>query len=131
MRKRLGFTNRAATAVLAEDFLVTVVCLGLCILSVRRNFDGSLPYLSALIALVQVAELFACFISAQLADGKVKAKLACDRQKDFLHQRFTDLEAAGIAVHGFLHARLELLVRLIQFKEFFCVFVHFQVLLSH
>ncbi len=54
MRKRLGFTNRAAAAVLAEDFLVTLVCLGLCLLAVRRNYQGSLPYLSALIALEQV-----------------------------------------------------------------------------
>ena len=54
MRKGLGFTNRAAIAVLTEDFLVTLVCLSLCLLSVRRNYDGSLPYLSALIALEQV-----------------------------------------------------------------------------
>ena len=54
MRKRLGFTNRAAVAVLAEDFLVTMVCLGLCLLAVRRDYHGSLPYLSALIALEQV-----------------------------------------------------------------------------
>ena len=53
MRKRLGFTNRAAVAVLTEDFLVTTVCLGLCLLSVWRNYQGSLPYLSALIALEQ------------------------------------------------------------------------------
>ena len=54
MKKRLGFTNRAAVAVLAEDFLVTLVCLGLCLLVVRRDYHGSLPYLSALIALEQV-----------------------------------------------------------------------------
>lgn len=54
MKRRLGFTNRAAVAVLAEDFLVTIVCLGLCFLSVRWNYSGSLPYLSALIALEQV-----------------------------------------------------------------------------
>ena len=54
MRKRLGFTNRAAAAVLVEDFLVTMVCLGLCLLAVRRDYHGSLPYLSALIALEQV-----------------------------------------------------------------------------
>lgn len=54
MKKRLGFTNRAAAAVLAEDFLVTLVCLGLCLLAVQRNYQGSLPYLSALIALEQV-----------------------------------------------------------------------------
>jgi len=52
--RRLGFTNRAAVAVLAEDFLVTVVCLGLCLLSVWKRYEGSLPYLSALIALEQV-----------------------------------------------------------------------------
>ena len=54
MRKKPGFTNRAAAAVLAEDALVTLVCLGLCLLAVRRNYQGSLPYLSALIALEQV-----------------------------------------------------------------------------
>ncbi|MDD3346815.1 hypothetical protein [Oscillibacter sp.] len=53
-RKRMGFTNRAATAVLIEDLLVTLGCLILCFLSIGRNFDGSLPYLSALIALEQV-----------------------------------------------------------------------------
>lgn len=53
-RKRLGFTNRAARAVLAEDFFVTLACLGLCWAAVRRGFEGSLPYLSALIALEQV-----------------------------------------------------------------------------
>ncbi len=50
----MGFTNRAAAAVLTEDFLVTMGCLGLCLLSVRREFEGSLPYLSALIALEQM-----------------------------------------------------------------------------
>ena len=54
MRRRLGFTNRAAAAILIEDFLVTLVCLGLCLLAVRRDYNGSLPYLSALIALEQV-----------------------------------------------------------------------------
>ena len=54
MKKRMGFTNRAAAAVMAEDLLVTLVCLGLCLLAVRRDYHGSLPYLSALIALEQV-----------------------------------------------------------------------------
>lgn len=53
MRKRVGFTNRAAVALLAEDFLVTIVCLGLCVLAVWKRYEGSLPYLSALIALEQ------------------------------------------------------------------------------
>lgn len=50
----MGFTNRAAVVILAEDLLVTLACLTLCLLSVRWNYGGSLPYLSALIALEQV-----------------------------------------------------------------------------
>ena len=53
-KKRLGFTNRAATAVLVEDFLVTAACLAMCAAAILRSFEGTLPYLSALIALEQV-----------------------------------------------------------------------------
>ena len=53
-KKRLGFTNRAATAALVEDFLVTAACLAMCAASILRSFEGTLPYLSALIALEQV-----------------------------------------------------------------------------
>ena len=53
-KKRLGFTNRAATAVLVEDCLVTAACLAMCAASILRSFEGTLPYLSALIALEQV-----------------------------------------------------------------------------
>ena len=53
-KKRLGFTNRAVTAVLVEDFLVTAACLAMCAASILRSFEGTLPYLSALIALEQV-----------------------------------------------------------------------------
>ena len=53
-KKRLGFTNRAATAGLVEDFLVTAACLAMCAASILRSFEGTLPYLSALIALEQV-----------------------------------------------------------------------------
>ena len=53
-KKRLGFTNRAATAVLVEDFLVAAACLAMCAASILRSFEGTLPYLSALIALEQV-----------------------------------------------------------------------------
>ena len=53
-KKRLGFTNRVATAVLGEGFLVTAACLAMCAASILRSFEGTLPYLSALIALEQV-----------------------------------------------------------------------------
>ena len=49
-----GAFGFAAAAVLVEDFLVTAACLAMCAASILRNFEGTLPYLSALIALEQV-----------------------------------------------------------------------------
>ncbi len=47
--KRMGYTKWLAVYVLAGDFLLSVAVLGLCYLSIVRNYMGSLPYLTALV----------------------------------------------------------------------------------
>lgn len=51
--KKLGFTNRAAVFVLAEDTAITAAVLILCWLCIDRGYTGSLAFLTALIGLQQ------------------------------------------------------------------------------
>lgn len=53
MRKKLGFTNKAAVFVLAEDAAITAAVLYLCWLCIVKGYAGSLVFLSALIGLQQ------------------------------------------------------------------------------
>lgn len=53
--KKLAISKMIAISILAADILLSAATLGLCYLSVIRNYNGSLPYLTALIGLYQGA----------------------------------------------------------------------------
>jgi len=53
-KHRLGFTNKMAVFVLAEDAAITGFVLYLCYLCVRNGYTGTLAFLTALIGLQQV-----------------------------------------------------------------------------
>lgn len=53
MKKKLGFTNKAAVFVLLEDAAITAAVLYLCYLCIVRGYTGTLAFLSALIGLQQ------------------------------------------------------------------------------
>ena len=53
--KKLAVSKMIAISILAADIFLSAATLGLCYLSVIRNYNGSLPYLTALIGLYQCA----------------------------------------------------------------------------
>ena len=53
--KKISVSKTIAISILAADILLSAATLGLCYLSVIRNYNGSLPYLTALIGLYQGA----------------------------------------------------------------------------
>ena len=53
--KKIAVSKTIAISILAADILLSATTLGLCYLSVIRNYNGSLPYLTALIGLYQGA----------------------------------------------------------------------------
>ena len=53
--KKFAVSKMIAISILAADILLSAATLGLCYLSVIRNYNGSLPYLTALIGLYQGA----------------------------------------------------------------------------
>ena len=53
--KKIATSKMIAVSILAADILLSATTLGLCYLSVIRNYNGSLPYLTALIGLYQGA----------------------------------------------------------------------------
>lgn len=53
--KKIAISKMIAISILAADILLSAATLGLCYLSVIRNYNGSLPYLTALIGLYQGA----------------------------------------------------------------------------
>lgn len=53
--KKLAISKMIAISILAADIFLSAATLGLCYLSVIRNYNGSLPYLTALIGLYQGA----------------------------------------------------------------------------
>lgn len=53
--KKIAVSKTIAISILAADILLSAATLGLCYLSVIRNYNGSLPYLTALIGLYQGA----------------------------------------------------------------------------
>ena len=53
--KKFAISKMIAISILAADIFLSAATLGLCYLSVIRNYNGSLPYLTALIGLYQGA----------------------------------------------------------------------------
>ena len=53
--KKFAVSKMIAISILAADIFLSAATLGLCYLSVIRNYNGSLPYLTALIGLYQGA----------------------------------------------------------------------------
>ena len=53
--KKLAISKMIAISILAADIFLSAATLGLCYLSIIRNYNGSLPYLTALIGLYQGA----------------------------------------------------------------------------
>lgn len=51
--KKFAISKMIAISILAADIFLSAATLGLCYLSVIRNYNGSLPYLTALIGLYQ------------------------------------------------------------------------------
>lgn len=49
------FGKRIAVTVIAGDILLSLATLGLCLLSILREFMGSMPYLVSLIGVYNVA----------------------------------------------------------------------------
>ena len=53
--KKFAISKMIAISILAADIFLSAATLGLCYLSVIQNYNGSLPYLTALIGLYQGA----------------------------------------------------------------------------
>ena len=53
--KKFAVSKMIAISILAADIFLSAATLGPCYLSVIRNYNGSLPYLTALIGLYQGA----------------------------------------------------------------------------
>lgn len=53
--KRRAMSKTIAIIILAADVFLSAATLGLCFLSVIKDYTGSLPYLTALIAMYQGA----------------------------------------------------------------------------
>ena len=73
---------------------------------------------------LDAAELLSCLIGAQLRHRKGQAELRRDGQQHRLHQRFPDLETAGIGGHGPLNTHPERRVGVIAFKKAGHIFRH-------
>ncbi len=53
--KKVSVSKVLAFTILAADIVLSLATLGLCYLAVLRDYSGSLPYLTALIAMYQGA----------------------------------------------------------------------------
>ena len=53
--KKMSVSKVLAFTILAADIVLSLATLGLCYLAVLRDYSGSLPYLTALIAMYQGA----------------------------------------------------------------------------
>ena len=53
--KKMSVSKVLAFTILATDIVLSLATLGLCYLAVLRDYSGSLPYLTALIAMYQGA----------------------------------------------------------------------------
>lgn len=53
--KKLEYSKKLAGVVILGDILMSVATLGLCLLSILKSYSGSLPYLTALIGVYNVA----------------------------------------------------------------------------
>ncbi len=53
--KKVSVSKVLAFTILAADIVLSLATLGLCCLAVLRDYSGSLPYLTALIAMYQGA----------------------------------------------------------------------------
>lgn len=54
-QRKTSFSKVLAGLIISGDILLSVATLGLCWLSIRQSYAGSLPYLTALIGMYQVA----------------------------------------------------------------------------
>ncbi|MGE4353145.1 MAG: hypothetical protein AB7D36_03560 [Oscillospiraceae bacterium] len=69
-KKKLGFTNKTAVFVLAEDAAITAFVLYLCYLCIMQGFTGSMAFLTALIGLQQAKS--AAVITAAINKSKAE-----------------------------------------------------------
>ena len=53
--KKVSVSKVLAFVILGADIVLSLATLGLCYLAVLRNYSGSLPFLTALIAMYQAA----------------------------------------------------------------------------